>query len=61
MMRIRLLCLGQPYTALEKEFKMNKYYEEPILTILFIQDEIVTTSTGKDPFDDNYQDFGDGN
>ena len=40
---------------------MNKYYEEPILTILFIQDEIVKTSTGKDPFDDNYQDFGDGN
>ena len=40
---------------------MNKYYEEPILTILFMQDEIVRTSTWKDPFDDNYQDFGDGN
>ena len=40
---------------------MNKLYEEPNLTILLLQDEIVRTSTGKDPFDDNYQDFGDGN
>jgi hypothetical protein len=40
---------------------MNKIYEEPNLTILLLQDEIVRTSTGKDPFDDNYQDFGDGN
>ena len=38
---------------------MNKIYEEPNLTILLLQDEIVRTSTGKDPFDDNYQDFGD--
>ena len=38
---------------------MNKIYEEPNLTVLFLQDEIVRTSTGKDPFDDNYQDFGD--
>jgi hypothetical protein len=40
---------------------MNKIYEELNLTILLLQDEIVRTSTGKDPFDDNYQDFGDGN
>ena len=40
---------------------MNKIYEEPNLTVLFLQDEIVRTSTGTDPFDDNYQDFGDGN
>lgn len=35
---------------------MNKYYEEPNLTVLFLQDEIVRTSTGKDPFDDDYND-----
>lgn len=40
---------------------MNKIYEEPNLTVLLLQDEIVRTSTGKDAFDDNYQDFGDGN
>ena len=40
---------------------MKKVYEEPTLMILIMQDEIVRTSTGKDPFDDNYQDFGDGN
>ena len=40
---------------------MKKIYEEPNLTVLFLKDEIVRTSTGKDPFDDNYQDFGDGN
>lgn len=40
---------------------MNKIYEEPNLTVLLLQDEIVRTSTGKDPFDDDYQDFGDGN
>ena len=40
---------------------MKKIYEEPNLTVLLLQDEIVRTSAGKDPFDDNYQDFGDGN
>ena len=40
---------------------MNKIYEEPNVTVLLLQDEIVRTSTGKDPFDDNYQDFGDDN
>ena len=38
---------------------MKKIYEEPNLTVLFLQDEIVRTSTGKDTFDDGYQDFGD--
>ena len=38
---------------------MKKIYEEPNLTVLFLQDEIVRTSTGEDPFDDGYQDFGD--
>lgn len=38
---------------------MKKIYKEPNLTVLFLQDEIVRTSTGKDPFDDGYQDFGD--
>lgn len=40
---------------------MKKIYEEPNLTVLFLQDEIVRTSTGtgQDPFDDGYQDFGD--
>ena len=40
---------------------MKKIYEEPNLTVLLLQDEIIRTSTGKDPFDDSYQDFGDGN
>ena len=38
---------------------MNKNYEEPRLTVFIIEDEIVRTSTGKDPFDDGYTDFGD--
>ena len=35
---------------------MEKRYEEPLLTILLLEEEIVRTSTGKDPFDDDYQD-----
>ena len=35
---------------------MKKIYEEPNLTVLLLQDEIVRTSTGKDPFDDEYSD-----
>ena len=35
---------------------MKKIYEEPNLTVLLLQDEIVRTSTGKDPFDDDYND-----
>lgn len=40
---------------------MKKYYDEPLVEIISIQEDVVRTSTGKDPFDDNYQDFGDGN
>ncbi len=40
---------------------MKDIYEEPNVTILILQDEIISTSTGKDPFNDDYQDFGDGN
>ena len=38
---------------------MGKNYEEPKLSILIIQEELIRTSTGKDPFDDGYSDFGD--
>lgn len=40
---------------------MSKKYEEPILSILILQDELIRTSTGtgQDPFDDGYTDFGD--
>ena len=38
---------------------MNKKYEEPILSILILQEELIRTSTGKDTFDDVYTDFGD--
>ena len=37
---------------------MSKKYEEPILSILILQEELIRTSTGKDPFDDGYTDFG---
>lgn len=40
---------------------MKNKYEEPSLRVCNFQEEIITASTGKDPFDDNYQDFGDGN
>lgn len=39
---------------------MKKKYEDPKLLIVFEQEDVIKTSTGKDPFDDNYQDFGDG-
>ena len=35
---------------------MKKIYEEPNLTILLLQDEIVMGSSEKDPFDDDYND-----
>ncbi len=38
---------------------MGKNYEEPTLNILIFQEEVVRTSTGGDPFDDGYTDFGD--
>lgn len=39
---------------------MKKEYENPKLLIVFYQEDVIKTSEGKDPFDDNYQDFGDG-
>ena len=39
---------------------MKKKYEDPKLLIVFEQEDVIKTSTGQDPFDDNYQDFGDG-
>ena len=38
---------------------MEKIYEEPKVAILVFEMDIVKTSTGKDPFDDDYSDFGD--
>ena len=38
---------------------MEKIYEEPKVTILVIDTDIVKMSTSKDPFDDGYTDFGD--
>ena len=38
---------------------MGKNYEEPTLNIFILQEEVVRTSTGRDPFDDGYTDFGD--
>ena len=38
---------------------MEKIYEEPKVAILVLDADIVKTSTGKDPFDDGYSDFGD--
>ena len=40
---------------------MKNHYEEPCLIVRILQEEIITASTGKDPFDDGYTDFGDGN
>lgn len=39
---------------------MKKKYEDPKLLIVFEQEDVIKTSTVKDPFDDSYQDFGDG-
>lgn len=40
-----------------------RFYEEPNVAILIFSNEIVRTSTQKDPFDDDYQDpnLGNGN
>jgi hypothetical protein len=40
---------------------MKKEYEAPKLLIVVAQEDVIKTSAGKDTFDDNYQDFGDGN
>ena len=37
---------------------MSRKYEEPILSILILQEELIRTSAAQDPFDDGYTDFG---
>ena len=42
-----------------KEFVMNfeeKYYEEPLIEIIGIQDDVIRTSTSGDPFSDGWGD-----
>ena len=40
---------------------MKKKYDDPKLLIVFVQEDVIKTSAEKDTFDDDYQDFGDGN
>lgn len=40
---------------------MEKCYQEPLIEIISLQEDAIRTSTGGDPFNDGYQDFGDGN
>ena len=35
---------------------MEKYYQEPLVEIIGMQEEVIRTSFGKDPFDDEYED-----
>ena len=35
---------------------MKRQYEELLIEIISIQDDVIRTSTGGDPFDDSYQD-----
>lgn len=35
---------------------MKRQYEELLMEIISIQEDVIRTSTGKDPFDDDYQD-----
>ena len=35
---------------------MKRQYEEWLMEIISIQDDVIRTSTGGDPFDDSYQD-----
>ena len=35
---------------------MKRQYEEWLMEIISIQDDVIRTSTGGDPFDDDYQD-----
>ena len=42
-----------------KEFVMNfeeKYYQAPLVEIISIQDDVIRTSTGGDPYEDSWQD-----
>ena len=35
---------------------MEKCYQEPLVEIISMQEEVIRTSSGQDPFDDGYQD-----
>lgn len=37
---------------------MERYYQELLIEIISMAEDVVTASTGKDPFDDSYEDFG---
>lgn len=34
----------------------EKYYQAPLIELISIQEDVITASTGKDPFDDGYED-----
>ena len=34
----------------------EKYYQELLIEIISLQEELIRTSTGSDPFDDDWQD-----
>jgi len=36
--------------------KMEKYYEELLIDVINVQEDVIRTSTQKDPFDDNWTD-----
>ena len=40
----------------DAEVRMKKQYEKILIQILFLDDDIVRTSSLDDPFDDSYQD-----
>lgn len=35
---------------------MKRQYEELLMELISIQEDVIRTSTGNDPFDDSYQD-----
>ncbi len=37
---------------------MKRFYQELLIEIISIAEDVVTASTGGDPFDDSYEDFG---
>ena len=34
----------------------EKYYQELLIEIISLQEDLIRTSTGRDPFDDDWQD-----
>ena len=40
----------------DAEVRMKKQYEEMLLIVCFLKEDIVRTSADRDPFDDEYQD-----